>query len=124
MHAVLDGAPISRLETPDDPRSPEPDQSGDFHVRLDLARAARRVATKTLLALTLLLSLVALLLPVMFPWVEPAHPFNDVTVDQSPPICLHDARRGATALHRCAGGTSLPPPRHRPGWRSRPGVIR
>lgn len=40
------------------------------------------VASKSLLALTLLLSVVALLLFVVFPWVEPALPFNDVTVDQ------------------------------------------
>ena len=39
-------------------------------------------AVKAVLALVLLLGVVALLLFVVFPWVEPQLPFNDVTVDQ------------------------------------------
>jgi hypothetical protein len=39
-------------------------------------------ATRTLSAIVLLLAVVALLLFVVFPWVEPHLPFNDVTVDQ------------------------------------------
>lgn len=39
-------------------------------------------AAKTLLALVLVLAVCALLLFVVFPWVEPYLPFNDVTVDQ------------------------------------------
>jgi hypothetical protein len=39
-------------------------------------------ASKTVLALVLVLAVVALLLFVVFPWVEPRLPFNDVTVDQ------------------------------------------
>ncbi|WP_324275480.1 hypothetical protein [Blastococcus brunescens] len=36
---------------------------------------------KALQALVLVLAVVALLLFVVFPWVEPHLPFNDVTVD-------------------------------------------
>ncbi len=36
---------------------------------------------KALSALVLVLAVVALLLFVVFPWVEPRLPFNDVTVD-------------------------------------------
>jgi len=39
-------------------------------------------AAKAVLALGLVLAIVALLLFVVFPWVEPRLPFNDVTVDQ------------------------------------------
>ena len=39
-------------------------------------------AVKALQALVLVLAVVALLLFVVFPWVEPHLPFNDVTVDQ------------------------------------------
>jgi len=39
-------------------------------------------ATRAALALVLVLAVVALLLFVVFPWVEPRLPFNDVTVDQ------------------------------------------
>ncbi|WP_164704307.1 hypothetical protein [Blastococcus litoris] len=39
-------------------------------------------AAKAVTALVLLLAVVALLLFVVFPWVEPHLPFNDVTVDQ------------------------------------------
>ena len=39
-------------------------------------------AVKALTALVLVLAVVALLLFVVFPWVEPHLPFNDVTVDQ------------------------------------------
>jgi hypothetical protein len=38
-------------------------------------------ASRTVLALLLLTAVVALLLFVVFPWVEPRLPFNDVTVD-------------------------------------------
>jgi hypothetical protein len=38
-------------------------------------------AIRSLLALLLVLAVVALLLFVVFPWVEPRLPFNDVTVD-------------------------------------------
>jgi hypothetical protein len=41
-----------------------------------------RTASKAALALVLVLAVVALLLFVVFPWVEPRLPFNDVTVDQ------------------------------------------
>jgi hypothetical protein len=37
--------------------------------------------SKTLLALVLVLAVAALLLFVVFPWVEPQLPFNQVTVD-------------------------------------------
>jgi hypothetical protein len=37
---------------------------------------------KSLTALVLVLAVVALLLFVVFPWVEPLLPFNDVTVGQ------------------------------------------
>jgi hypothetical protein len=37
--------------------------------------------SKALLALLLLLAVAALLLFVVFPWVEPQLPFNQVTVD-------------------------------------------
>jgi hypothetical protein len=39
-------------------------------------------ASRTVLALLLLAAVVGLLLVVVFPWVEPRLPFNDVTVDQ------------------------------------------
>ncbi|MGY1803034.1 hypothetical protein ACI78T_07120 [Blastococcus sp. SYSU D00922] len=39
-------------------------------------------AAKAVTALVLVLAVVALLLFVVFPWVEPHLPFNDVTVDQ------------------------------------------
>ncbi|CCH85790.1 conserved protein of unknown function [Modestobacter italicus] len=39
-------------------------------------------AARAVLALVLLLAFVALLLFVVFPWVEPRLPFNDVTIDQ------------------------------------------
>jgi hypothetical protein len=39
-------------------------------------------AAKAVVALVLVLAVVALLLFVVFPWVEPRLPFNDVTVDQ------------------------------------------
>ena len=39
-------------------------------------------AVKSLQTLVLLLAVVALLFFVVFPWVEPRLPFNDVTVDQ------------------------------------------
>ncbi len=39
-------------------------------------------ATKAAQALVLVLAVCALLLFVVFPWVEPKLPFNDVTVDQ------------------------------------------
>ena len=39
-------------------------------------------AAKALSALVLVLAVVALLLFVVFPWVEPYLPFTDVTVDQ------------------------------------------
>ena len=39
-------------------------------------------AARAVLALVLVLAVVALLLFVVFPWVEPRLPFNDVTVDQ------------------------------------------
>jgi hypothetical protein len=39
-------------------------------------------SVKSLTALVLVLAVVALLLFVVFPWVEPLLPFNDVTVDQ------------------------------------------
>jgi hypothetical protein len=39
-------------------------------------------AAKAVTALVLALAVVALLLFVVFPWVEPRLPFNDVTVDQ------------------------------------------
>jgi hypothetical protein len=38
-------------------------------------------ALRVLTALVLVLSVVALLLFVVFPWIEPHLPFNDVTVD-------------------------------------------
>jgi hypothetical protein len=38
--------------------------------------------SKAAVALVLVLAVVALLLFVVFPWVEPRLPFNDVTVDQ------------------------------------------
>ena len=38
--------------------------------------------SKAFLALLLVLAVSALLLFVVFPWVEPLLPFNDVTVDQ------------------------------------------
>ena len=38
-------------------------------------------ASKAVLALVLVLAVVALLLFVVFPYVEPRLPFNDVTVD-------------------------------------------
>jgi hypothetical protein len=38
-------------------------------------------AIKALTALVLVLAVAALLLFVVFPWVEPHLPFNDVTVD-------------------------------------------
>lgn len=38
-------------------------------------------ASRTVLSLLLLTVVVALLLFVVFPWVEPRLPFNDVTVD-------------------------------------------
>jgi hypothetical protein len=37
--------------------------------------------SKTLLALVLVVAVAALLLFVVFPWVEPRLPFNDVTVN-------------------------------------------
>jgi len=37
--------------------------------------------TRALIALLLALAVAALLLFVVFPWVEPRLPFNDVTVD-------------------------------------------
>jgi hypothetical protein len=39
-------------------------------------------ASRAGLALVLVLAVAALLLFVLFPWVEPRLPFNDVTVDQ------------------------------------------
>jgi hypothetical protein len=39
-------------------------------------------ASRAVLALVLVLAVAALLLFVVFPWVEPQLPFNDVTVDQ------------------------------------------
>ena len=39
-------------------------------------------AIRTAEALVLVLAVVALLLFVVFPWVEPRLPWNDVTVDQ------------------------------------------
>ncbi len=39
-------------------------------------------AVRAVTALVLALAVVALLLFVVFPWVEPRLPFNDVTVDQ------------------------------------------
>jgi hypothetical protein len=39
-------------------------------------------AAKAVIALVLVLAVVALLLFVVFPWVEPRLPINDVTVDQ------------------------------------------
>jgi hypothetical protein len=39
-------------------------------------------AARAVIALALVLAVVALLLLVVFPWVEPRLPFNDVTVDQ------------------------------------------
>ncbi|MBN1091199.1 hypothetical protein JKP75_00455 [Blastococcus sp. TML/M2B] len=39
------------------------------------------VASKAVLALLLVAAVAALLLFVVFPWVEPRLPFNDVTVD-------------------------------------------
>ncbi|MCZ2822679.1 hypothetical protein O2V63_20265 [Modestobacter sp. VKM Ac-2977] len=38
--------------------------------------------SKALLSLLLALAVCALLLLVVFPWVEPMLPFNDVTIDQ------------------------------------------
>ncbi|SDF66548.1 hypothetical protein SAMN05660662_2983 [Blastococcus aurantiacus] len=38
-------------------------------------------ASRTVLSLVLVAAVVALLLFVVFPWVEPRLPFNDVTVD-------------------------------------------
>lgn len=38
--------------------------------------------SKTVLSLAILLAVVALLLFVVFPWVEPSLPFNDVTVNE------------------------------------------
>jgi hypothetical protein len=38
--------------------------------------------SKAVAALVLVLAVVALLLFVVFPWVEPLLPFNDVTVDR------------------------------------------
>ncbi len=37
--------------------------------------------SRTAIAVVLVLAVVALLLFVVFPWVEPRLPFNDVTVD-------------------------------------------
>lgn len=39
--------------------------------------------TKSLCALVLLIAVLAVLFFVVFPWVEPRLPFNDVTVDPS-----------------------------------------
>jgi hypothetical protein len=39
-------------------------------------------AARAVLALVLLLAVVALLLFVVFPWVEPRLPWNDVTIDR------------------------------------------
>ena len=39
-------------------------------------------ASRAAIALVLVLAVAALLLFVVFPWVEPKLPFNDVTVDQ------------------------------------------
>jgi hypothetical protein len=41
---------------------------------------------KALEALVLAVAVVALLFLVVFPWLEPRLPFNDVTVDQPPSI--------------------------------------
>lgn len=38
-------------------------------------------ASRSLLSIVLVLAVCALLLLVVFPWVEPHLPFNDVTVD-------------------------------------------
>jgi hypothetical protein len=38
--------------------------------------------TRALVALVLMLAVAALLLFVVFPWVEPRLPFNDITVDR------------------------------------------
>ncbi len=38
-------------------------------------------ASRAVLSLVLVVAVVALLLFVVFPWVEPRLPFNDVTVD-------------------------------------------
>ena len=43
-------------------------------------------AVKALEALALAVAVVALLFLVVFPWLEPRLPFNDVTVDQPPSI--------------------------------------
>jgi hypothetical protein len=40
-------------------------------------------AVKTLVSLVLIAAIVLALFTVVFPWVEPLLPFNDVTVDES-----------------------------------------
>ena len=41
-----------------------------------------RTAARAVTALVLVLAVVAVLLFVVFPWVEPRLPYNDVTVDR------------------------------------------
>ena len=41
-------------------------------------------AVKVVEALVLLVAVVLLLFTVVFPWLEPRLPFNDVTVDETP----------------------------------------
>ena len=80
VHAVLDGDPISKA---DDARRPTRTAGGLDRVYGWIWRhLPGATASKALLALVLLLAVVALLLFVVFPWVEPRLPFNDVTVDQ------------------------------------------
>jgi hypothetical protein len=57
------------------------------------------VPVKALEALVLFAGVVALLFVVVFPWVEPRLPFNDVTVDQ-----------GTTAPSTSSGSTASPLP--------------
>jgi len=49
---------------------------------VDLAQAAGGLPGKVAGSAILVLAVVALLFLVVFPWVEPRLPFNDVTVDQ------------------------------------------
>ena len=74
----LDGGAIAKATAPDGPPAPE---RGDLMYSWIWRHLPGNTASRTAIAVVLVLAVCALLLFVVFPWVEPHLPFADVTVD-------------------------------------------
>ena len=81
VHAVLDGGPVAKADAARRPARAARGLRGHRCTAGSGASSPAAPAPRPLLAVVLVLAVAALLLFVVFPWVEPHLPFNQVTVD-------------------------------------------